>query len=279
MTGRAKAVLKKGVAGVSQWFLPAMILGAAGFLILEAASVLVSAGGLRFLQPVWRPGGQDYGVGALVICSLFAALPATLLTVLFGTPCAFLMAQRDDSKLVALARVSLGVWAGVPSIVVGVLVLACLTPFTGLSLLAGVCAIACMIFAGFVLSLAALIENADRARFVSLKALGFAHVSCLYHGLWPEIRRTAGALVLLTLARGLGEATAASLVIGGIVSAIPPTVFGGTETLATAVLKGFPVATGDYMAAISVTVATLLLLIAMCVAAAARIRRGTNEGE
>jgi len=279
MAARMKAMLRAGLVGVSKWLLPALILGASAYLVLDAVSVLASSGGLQYLQPAWNPSRQVYGVGVLVVCTLLAAVPATLLAVTVATPCALALVRQGSSRLVRLARISLGVWSGAPSIVVGVLVLSVLTPVAGFSLLAGVVALTCMILPGLALSLEALLKNADKSRYQVLKAHGFGPVSCLRHGLWPEVKGTATALVLLTLARALGEATAVSLVIGGVVAAFPPGVFGGAETLATAVLKGFPVADGPYMAAISVTAATLLFLIAACVAAAALVRRRWKEGE
>ena len=270
----AGRIAAKGLALV----LPAVILGAAVFIVYSAVSEMVLSNGVMLHRSVWNPGGYAFGVSALVVCSLLTAIPAAVAAIVLGVPCAAAIALRPRSRLVLLALVSLSVWAGVPSIVVGLLALTGLVPLLGFSLLSGVAALVCMVLPGFILSLAALIENTDKTRFKTLLGLGFSYFDSLRYGVFPSLRGPAGALVFLTLARALGEATAVSLVIGGLIVSMPPAPLDGVETLATAVLKGFPVALGDYRAAVSAAAATLLVLIAGCVAIAAWVRHELNEG-
>lgn len=256
-SARAAGTAFHAAAGIAPAFVALLLV----FVGMQAAGFLAQRGPGAALALWWHPAAGHYGMLGLVVASLVLALLATTLSIVVGTPAAVRLAMFAGEAEARWASGALGLMAGLPSIIVGLVGLSWVTPWTGYTLLAGVGTLFLMIFPTYVLlAAAALAQEADQRR-MTCRALGLTDRQFAYR---VALRAVLPALVTaaaLALGKGLGEATAVSLVIGNVSGETLPGLFEPASTLTSVILKDHGGATGLHRAALFTAALCLTALV------------------
>jgi phosphate transport system permease protein len=272
-----QAALRQGAAAMA----PGLVLLMLAFLVVEAGEFFMQQGLGDTPGAQWKPPAGRFGMVGLVLASLVLACGAAMLSVLVGTPAAVRLAFFAGHTEASVARAALGLMAGLPSIIVGLVGLAWVTPFTGYTLIAGLGTLFLMIFPTYVLLAAAALEQEAAQRRPTCRALGLTDRDFAYRVALRAVLPALVAAGALALGKGLGEATAVSLVIGNVTGhagdTALPGLFSPASTLTSVILKDHGGATGLHRGALFVAALWLAVLVVVIHAAgaliAARLRR------
>jgi phosphate transport system permease protein len=255
------ATLLNGAASLA----PGLVLLMLAFVAVEAGEFLVRQGPAETLSASWKPPAGQYGMVGLVLSSLVLACGAAVLSVLVGTPAAVRLALFAGPAEARVARAALGLMAGLPSIIVGLVGLAWVTPITGYTLIAGLGTLFLMIFPTYVLLAAAALELEAAQRRPTCRALGLTDRDFAYRVALRAVLPALAAAGALALGKGLGEATAVSLVIGNVTGhsggTALPGLFEPASTLTSVILKDHGGATGLHRGALFAAALWLAVLV------------------
>lgn len=211
---------------------------------------------------VWKPGAEDPSFGILYI--ILTSVVGTVLAVLLGVPAALLtavfLAEIAPGWLAAVVRPAVGLLAGIPSVIYGLLGMTLLNPvvyrweqeifrgsqahqFTGgANLLSAVLVLAIMILP----TVASISETALRSVPFQLKAssmaLGASHIQTIFQVVIPAAKPGIITAIVMGVGRALGEAMAVNLVSGGVVNL--PVPFHSVRFLTAAVVSEMGYAEG-----------------------------------
>ncbi|MEM5474109.1 ABC transporter permease subunit [Hoeflea sp. AS60] len=254
--------------------LPLAVAVVLASLVAETVATLERSDAMPSFFDRWLPSENRFGFLDLFISTGFAAVPGTMLAVIVGTLVAMAIFLEAGRREAIVAEISLYVWAGFPSVVVGILVLATMTPILGYSLATAILAIAVMVLPAYTLAVLSVFHQSDRAVCQAAIANGLTNWQLVRLVLWPGTWRHLAGLAMLTFGRAVGEATCVAIVSGGIVHTLPPGFFDTINTLSTAILRGFPVAGGAHEAAVYSASLLLLALVAASAVIGAYLRLG-----
>jgi phosphate transport system permease protein len=179
-----------------------------------------------FLNTVWRPGQEQYGIVAMMAGSILVTIGAILLGLPLALGCAIFLAEVAPRSVVSVFRPMVQLLGGIPSVVYGLFGMVVLVPLvrripvpgnTGFGLLAASIVLAVMILP----TITSIAEDAIRAvpqayRNGSL-ALGATHWQTITQVVLPSARSGIVAAVILGIGRALGETMAMIMVIGNSV--------------------------------------------------------------
>jgi len=188
--------------------------------------------------PVWKHSGFDYllgtkwfyrdaifGAAPMIYGTVITSFIALLLAAPVGIGAGMFIAEFLPSRVRFLAKITIELLAGVPSVVYGLLgilflrdwMYQALTPFDPLSgdtlLTAGVL-LAVMILPTLMTLSEDALRGVSAAQRQAARALGLTRTEALLHVALPQARRGILAAVLLSLGRALGETIAVFLVVG-----------------------------------------------------------------
>ena len=241
-----------------------------GALVLQGAwRALVNLGPTSFLWgTAWAPSSGQWFIvqmiGATVVSSagavLLAAPPALGLALhlrWFATP----LGAR-------ITRLVLGVLAGTPSVVFGLVALQLVVPLVravqppGLSLAAAILTLAAMLLPTLGLGMDAALVQVPEAPVRAAHALGLGAWdttrAVVLPLAWPGLRTA----VVLALTRALGE-TMALLMVAGNTVAWPTSVFQPVRTLTGGIAVEMAYAAGDHRSALFVAALALFALVVL----------------
>ncbi len=179
-----------------------------------------------FLNTVWRPGQEQYGIVAMMAGSILVTIGAITLGLPLALGCAIFLAEVAPRSVVSVFRPMVQLLGGIPSVVYGLFGMVVLVPLvrripvpgnTGFGLLAASIVLAVMILP----TITSIAEDAIRAvpqayRNGSL-ALGATHWQTITQVVLPSARSGIVAAVILGIGRALGETMAMIMVIGNSV--------------------------------------------------------------
>ena len=250
---------------------PGLVVLLLAFVGAQAADYFGQRGLSAAAVEAWHPAAGRLGVIGLAAASLMLSVVACVLAIAVGTPAAIRLAFFAGRTEARLARAALGQMAGLPSIIVGLVGLAWITPWAGHTLLAGVFTLFLMVFPTYVLLVAAALAQEADQRLQTCRALGLTDRQFAYRVALPAVLPAVVTAAALALGKGLGEATAVSLVIGNIGTGALPGIFEPASTLTSAILKDHGGATGLHRSALFASALCLVALILVIHGAAAML--------
>jgi len=265
-----------------------IILAIAFFLLLEAWPAWREHGGMRFLTDErWAPTAtgepQAFGLMPMLIGSLAATVGAVLLATPLGVMTALCTRFYAPRGLDVLARRSVEILAGIPSVIYGFWGLVTLVPIIraieppGASLLAAILILAIMILPTITLMTDAAIEQIPREQLAHAAALGLSRFAMVRSVILPGARQGMAAGVILQTGRAIGETMAVLMVAGNVVQT-PNSVFDAVRTLTANIALELGYARDDHRAVLFVTGVLLVVIVAMLVTGARRLERGHTHG-
>jgi phosphate transport system permease protein len=209
--------------------------------------------------------GKEGGILNAILGSLYLAVGATLLAILFSLPIAlYLKAYADDSKWGSSVRLALDVLWGIPSIVYGAFGFTLMIAM-GLraSLLAGIIAIALVELPIMTRAMDEVIRRMPAELEHSALALGSTKFEVVLKVVTRQMLPGIVTAVLIAFGRGIGDA-AAVLFTAGYTDRLPTSLLRPTATLPLAVFfqLGSPypeVQRRGYAAALILTIIVLIV--------------------
>ena len=245
------------------FFTVLVVLSIAVYMVLSGTPALWQVGIRDVLfGTVWDPKGAppQFGIWYVILTSLVGTAAAVILAVPIGVLTAVYIAEMAPPVVASAIRNAIGVLAGIPSVIFGLMGLMVLNPlmyrleqivfqnqpdhqFTGgANLLSAVIVLAIMILptviniSEFALrSIPGAVRNASRA-------VGATEIQTIFQVLLPAAKSGIITAVVLGTGRAIGEAMAISLVSGSAVNA--PLPFNSVRFLTTAVVQEMAYASG-----------------------------------
>ncbi len=244
--------------------LPALLLV---FVFLSALPALGAAGPLAFLTDTnWAPTSGRYNllpmVAGSVVSSLLALLIATPPALAYG----FHVNLYAGHRWARVGRATVGLLAGIPSVVFGLVALTRLVPLLvedhppGLGLGVSAVTLGVMIFPTAAAGCDAAVAQVGTEGVVAVRALGLGAWDAARAVVWPLALPGIRAGLVLALARALGE-TMAVLMVAGNTVAWPTGLFAPFRTLTGNIAVEMAYATDLHRAALFTSALVLFGLV------------------
>lgn len=276
LSDRAFAFVLAPVAGVAA-LCPLFV---AAFVANSAAPVLLAVGPQAFLGPGrWAPTSGEYALVPMVA----GTLVSSALALGIAGPAALAYGLHVNlyagRAFAGVARASVGVLAGIPSVLYGLVALTAVVPHLvrdhppGLGLAVTAVTLAAMVLPTAAAGVDAAVHQVDPAGILAVRALGLGAWDAVRAVVLPSAAPGIRSAMLLGLGRALGE-TMAVLMVAGNTVAWPSGPFTTFRTLTGNVAVEMSYAEGLHRSALFATALLLLALVAALVALDARLTEG-----
>lgn len=200
-----------------------------GFMLFMGLPAITEIGLVDFLfGTTWAPtsGSPSFGIGAMILTSIYATAGAILVGAPIGVLTAVFMAELAPGPIAKIMRPAIDLLAGVPSVIYGFFGLAVIVPFVRNFFhvkvgdgLFSVIIILCIMILPTVISVA---ETSLRAVPSHLKeaslALGATHIQSIFKVVIPAAKSGIFAGLILGVGRAVGETMAVLMVAGNVVN-------------------------------------------------------------
>ena len=213
---------------------------------------------------VWKPtaSSPSYGIGLIILTSIFATTAAIIIGVPIGLLTAVFLSEMAGKKIGTIVGGAVELLASIPSVIYGLIGMMVLNPimfkieravFTGDSshqytgganMLSAIIVLAIMILPTVIsISTSSLKAVSDNLRAASL-ALGATREQTIFKAVIPAAKSGILTGVVLGVGRALGEAMAINMVAGGAVNF--PLPFNSVKTLTTQIVSEMGYAGGTH---------------------------------
>ncbi|MDH7569179.1 MAG: phosphate ABC transporter permease subunit PstC [Armatimonadota bacterium] len=240
------------------------------FIFRAGLPIIVRLGLDEFLfNTTWAPAekGGSYGIGAMVLGSLWVTLGALVVGLPLGLAVAIFSAELAPRWLANLIRPAIQLLAGIPSVIYGFVGLMVLVPWVrehlggpGLSVFTAAVVLGIMILPNIV----SISEDSLRAVPASYRqgalALGATHWQTIWGVLIPAARSGIMASVVLGMGRALGETMAVIMMIGNSLQ-VPRSPLDPATTLTSNIGLEMAYASGEHREALFATGVVLFVFI------------------
>jgi phosphate ABC transporter permease protein PstC len=266
----------------------ASLLLIAAFIFEEGLPFFLRVGLKDFLaSSTWNPQAKPprYGVLPMVVSSLWVTLGAMLVGAPLGIAGAVFLSEFVPRRLMRIAKPTIELLAGIPSVVYGFIGVIVLVPWIrgrlggpGLSLLAGALILGIMVLPTVMsISVDALSAVPPSYREGAL-ALGATRWQAVHMVIVRAARTGIVAGVILGMGRAVGETMAVIMVTGNAVR-IPGSPLDSVRTLTANIALEMGYAIGLHRQALFATGVVLFVVIVILNAAVTRlIRRKARKG-
>jgi len=237
-----------------------LVPGVVLFLLWESASILFGRpSALAGLQ--WYPLDGLLGLLPLVAGTLLSSLLALLVAVPLGLGTAVALRYHAGTAAQRTGDTVLGVLAGTPSVVYGLVATSWLLPHTGASLASAALVLAVMVVPTFTLLALAALRQLPGGLMESGTTLGLSRSQVIRRLLLVVARPRLAAAASVALARCLGEALAVEMVCGNV-AGLPSRLTDPVRTLTTTLVQEFEYAQGEHRAALHLVALVVVLFAA-----------------
>lgn len=243
------------------------------YLIISGIPAIKEIGLIKFLfGKEWASTAADpkFGILPFILTSVYGTAGAILIGVPIGFMTAVYLAKFAGKKVRAVLSSAVGLLAGIPSVVYGLVGMMVLVPKIreifklpdGASLLASIIVLAIMILPSIIkVSLTALESVPPEYEDASL-ALGATPTETYFKVSVPAAKSGIAAAVVLGVGRAIGEAMAVMMVSGNVPNM--PKLFGSVRFLTTAVASEMSYSSGLQRQALF-SIALVLFLFIMLI--------------
>lgn len=215
------------------------------YLILSGLPAIREVGLLRFLfGRTWdsaNPDTPSFGILPLILTTIYGTAGAIAAGVPIGIFTAIFLAKAAPRPLARLIRPAIGILAGIPSVVYGLVGMCALVPLlrrwldlpAGDSLLAAVIVLAVMILPSIIAVTQTALEAVPREFEEASLALGATELETYFRVTVPAAKSGIAAAVALGVGRATGEAMAILMVAGNVANM--PSLLGSVRFLTTGI--------------------------------------------
>lgn len=208
------------------------------FLLISGAPALAEIGIWEFLfGTTWQPSTETFGIGYMILGSLYATAGALILGAPLGLLTALFLSRFASTKLGNYLQRGIELLAGIPSVVFGFFGLVVIVPLirqtfggTGFSILAASLILGIMILPTIITVSRTALDAVPENYYEGALALGARHERCVFSVVLPAAASGITAAVILGFGRAIGETMAVVMIIGNQVR-LPSSITEGIRTL------------------------------------------------
>ena len=257
------------------------------YLVISGIPAIREIGLVPFLfGRTWASTAAEpsYGILPFILTSIYGTAGAILIGVPVGFLTAVYLAKFAPPRIKALLESAVGLLAGIPSVVYGLVGMLILVPGIrklfnvpdGASLLAAIIVLAVMILPSIVKVSVTALEAVPKEYEDASLALGATPTETCFRVSVPAARSGIAAAVVLGVGRAIGEAMAVMMVSGNVPNM--PELLGSVRFLTTAVASEMSYSSGLQRQALF-SIALVLFLFIMLINAMLNLflKRGKED--
>jgi len=215
------------------------------YLILSGLPAIREVGLAKFLfGRTWdstNAADPQFGILPLMLTSIYGTAGAIVLGVPVGFFTAVFLAKAAPPSFARIVRPAVGLLAGIPSVVYGLVGMCVLTPFlrsrldlpAGDSLLAAIVVLAVMILPSVISVSETALEAVPKEYEEASLALGATELETYFRVTAPAAKSGIAAAVVLGVGRAIGETMAILMVAGNVANM--PSLFKSVRFLTTGI--------------------------------------------
>ncbi|MCL2806938.1 MAG: phosphate ABC transporter permease subunit PstC [Coriobacteriia bacterium] len=238
------------------------------FLLVSGIPAIAEIGVVEFFfGTVWKPEIGLYGIGYMIIGSLYVTAGSLIIGVPLGIFTALYLSRFATKRLGSALQRGVELLAGIPSIVFGFFGLVALVPLirmtmggTGLSILAASVILGIMILPTIITVSRAALDAVPQNYYEGALALGARHERCVFRVLLPAAASGIVASIVLGFGRAIGETMAVVMIVGNQVR-LPSAITDGVRTLTGNIILEMGYAADLHRGALFATALVLFVFI------------------
>ncbi len=243
------------------------------YLVISGIPAIREIGLFEFLFGTkWASTADNpsFGILPFILTSIYGTAGAIILGVPIGFFTAVYLAKAASPKIKAVIEPVVGLLAGIPSVVYGLVGMLVLVPVIrvifnvpdGTSLLAAIIVLAIMILPSIIKVSVSAMEAVPKEYEDASLALGATPVETCFRVVVPAAKSGIAAAVVLGVGRAIGEAMAVMMVAGNVANM--PSLFESVRFLTTAVASEMSYSSGLQRQALF-SIALVLFLFIMLI--------------
>lgn len=255
------------------------------FIFGNGVPTIAEIGVFDFLfGTTWRPSNEIFGIGTMIVGSLYVMAGALVIGVPLGILCAIFLANFGSNRVAKVAKAGVQLLAGIPSVVYGFFGLVVLVPFiranlggTGQSVLCASIVLGIMILPTIITLSESALKAVPQTYYEGALALGADHERSVMRVVLPAAVSGIMASIILAIGRAIGETMAVIMVAGNQVQ-LPGAITEGVRTMTANIVLEMGYAADLHRGALIGTACVLfvfILIINFCFSA---IKRRNKNG-
>lgn len=208
------------------------------FMLANGVPAMKEVGPIKFLfGTVWKPKQGLFGIGPMIIGSIYVTAGAMAVGVPIGLLTAVFLAKYCPEKLYKIIKPIINLMAGIPSIIYGFFGLMVIIPAiqnifgtSGKGILAASILLGMMILPTIINTSESSIRAVPDSYFEGALALGATKERSIFCTVIPAAKSGVMSGIILGMGRAVGE-TMAVVMVAGNQAIIPDGILSGTRTL------------------------------------------------
>lgn len=208
------------------------------FMLANGVPAMKEVGPIKFLfGTVWKPKQGLFGIGPMIIGSIYVTAGAMTVGVPIGLLTAVFLAKYCPEKLYKIIKPIINLMAGIPSIIYGFFGLMVIIPAiqnifgtSGKGILAASILLGMMILPTIINTSESSIRAVPDSYFEGALALGATKERSIFRTVIPAAKSGVMSGIILGMGRAVGE-TMAVVMVAGNQAIIPDGILSGTRTL------------------------------------------------
>ena len=255
------------------------------FIFGNGVPAIAEIGVFDFLfSTTWRPSNEIFGIGTMIVGSLYVMAGALVIGVPLGILCAIFLTNFGSNRVAKVAKAGVQLLAGIPSVVYGFFGLVVLVPFiranlggTGQSVLCASIVLGIMILPTIITLSESALKAVPQTYYEGALALGADHERSVLRVVLPAAVSGIMASIILAIGRAIGETMAVIMVAGNQVQ-LPGAITEGVRTMTANIVLEMGYAADLHRGALIGTACVLfvfILIINFCFSA---IKRRNKNG-
>ena len=208
------------------------------FMFANGVPAIKEIGFFKFIFGTeWRPTQRIFGIGPMIIGSIYVTAGAMVVGVPIGLLTAVFLAKYCPEKIYKLVKPIINLMAGIPSIIYGFFGLVVIIPAiqdifgtSGKGILAASLLLGMMILPTIINTAESSITAVPESYYEGALALGATKERSIFKTVIPAAKSGVMSGIILGMGRAIGE-TMAVVMVAGNQAMIPDSILSGTRTL------------------------------------------------
>ena len=238
------------------------------FMFANGVPAIKEIGFVKFLFGTeWRPGQGLYGIGPMIVGSIYVTAGAMVVGAPIGLLTAVFLEKYSSKKIYKIVKPMVNLMAGIPSIIFGFFGLVVIIPAiqsmfdtSGKGILAASLLLGMMILPTVINTSEAAIRAVPQSYYEGALALGATKERSIFKTVIPAAKSGVMSGIILGMGRAIGE-TMAVVMVAGNQAILPDSILSGTRTLTSNIVLEMAYATGLQRRALIGTAVVLFVFI------------------
>lgn len=244
------------------------------FIFASGIPAIQEIGPIKFLFGTsWKPGQGLFGIGPMIIGSIYVTAGAMIIGVPIGILTAVFLAKYCPKRLYRIIKPMINLMAGIPSIIYGFFGMVVIVPVIqdvfgtfGKGILAASLLLGMMILPTIINTAETSIVAVPDIYYEGALALGATKERSIFKTVIPAAKSGVMSGVILGMGRAIGETMAVVMVCGNQ-AIIPESILSGARTLTSNIVLEMAYASGlhrDALIGTAVVLFVFILIINLC---------------